>query len=64
MRDITHCTAEECQSFTGCFRALSPHVKQAIARTGDLVSIFHDPRELDCYVPPAPDQRPEEVAVS
>lgn len=65
IRDITYCDAEECLSFVGCFRALTPALRQASGRSGFPVSMFYNPRELECYRPPEPgDQRPEEVIVS
>jgi hypothetical protein len=50
-RDKTFCTAEECQSFTKCSRALTEDVQRKAEAAGLLIARFADPKELDCYNP-------------
>jgi hypothetical protein len=68
-RDTIFCTGDGCMKFgSGCKRSLTESVKAGAARwwggDGAPISVMGSPKDLPCYVPPAPDQRPEEVAVS
>ena len=63
-RDMTYCAGDGCQAFTRCPRAYTPEIAQAARQTGSFVSVIVPSREMECYIPGHPENRPEEVAVS
>jgi len=50
-RDTTFCGAEECQSFTGCPRALTKSIHDKAKASILYIAQFADPKGLDCYNP-------------
>jgi len=50
-KDMTFCGAEECQSFTTCYRALTKNVQEKAETFNLYIARFADPSELECYNP-------------
>lgn len=66
-RDMTFCTGNGCRASSRCLRALTPEIEHAASQAGRMLSVMIPSPEMACYVPDqvdAPDQAPEDVAVS
>ena len=49
-KDMTFCEGDGCKQFRRCFRALTPKVEDDAERIGLPITLFANPKELDCYL--------------
>ena len=55
-KDMTFCEGDGCKQFRRCFRALTPKVEDDAERIGLPITLFANPKELDCYLTDEPNQ--------
>lgn len=49
-RDMTFCPGDGCAQYSKCFRAFTPRVKEGAMKAGLMLSLFTEPKTLDCYL--------------